>query len=133
MKSKVIIGILLTVLLIGMLTSAFNIHASGGATTVAAGWRAFSDIYGNIITFVNESIYATEWTLMYYNISTGTVTNTGVSVYDPFLLWHSIYDNLIASPGPYMLGGIGLYNISAGNVTQLPSLSTRFLGFAYLG
>ena len=132
MKLKAITGIVLTMLLLVVVSFAstlliYSSDVHGGAITVPSSWGRIFDIYGDIITFVNESIIFvngfnyTERTLMYYNISTGTVTNTSVSMTgDPFVLLHSIYDNLIVSPGPFGDYGIGLYNISSGNVTKLP-------------
>lgn len=83
----------MTMLIAIMLTSTFNtLIVRVKANTVAASKFGSSSIYGNIIALMDPNDYS----LMYYNLSTGSLTDTGIiSAFFP-----EIYGNVIAYPNP---------------------------------
>jgi len=76
-------------------------------------------VYGDIIAF--SSPYLENNLLMYYNMSTGVLTNTTIYAFFP-----SIYQNKIAYIVPSSPGIIDLYDVSTGQVAYIKTPSEGF-------
>jgi cell wall-associated NlpC family hydrolase len=130
-------------LFISMLTSSLEIGTGGSlsvggnapTTTLATSVGIIEEfvgnpsVYGDIIAFSSPpnspSTHSHNVFLMYYNMSTGVLTNTTID----YALFPSVYQNEIAFINEYFLGGtlvIGLYDVSTGHVTSIVTPTPLF-------
>lgn len=123
-----LVGILLFSGIVGSLmdsVSTFFTYSSASMSTtasaVATAWFAGQPtIYGDIIVFVSDNMSDVDSHLVYYNVSSGVLYDTGIGgvVFgDP--LHPSIYGNTIAFLRWFVNDGVGLYNISSGQMTTI--------------
>lgn len=99
---------------------------SGGAITVGTcyGGRVYASIYDDIITYLSEKRPDNATYVMYYNISSGALVDTGISW---GVLWPAVYEDTIAFFGWGSCTELCLYSISTGEVTSIDFLPDQVI------